>query len=400
MERNPIKKSCLLLIWITFALIELPSVKAFVMPRSFYFASLRKQTTCIPHNTPSSKQTPDNEIQKSLGKISAIRAAESENTVSSFFSFPRLVWRFTRPHTLIGSALAIPAIHALAAPSYAALFSSTSLISMFYTMACALLMNLYITGLNQITDVEIDKINKPYLPIAAGDLSIKHATWIVLIALALSLGMGALHPQLATPGLNLALWGSGILGTFYSLPPFRLKRFPLLAALCIVAVRGTVINAGFFAHAKYAVFGNPIRSVLYYLMNDAACKLSCIFFGIFGIVIALMKDVPDVAGDEKAKIRTMSVRMGQKRIFSAMKSLLTALFVIFGVSFIKGGLTATVRTTAFLRVIVGIFGLIGGISVEKKAFQVNPEDSKDVYQYYMHLWKLFYLSYIALVFAK
>lgn len=399
MKKNLIKKACILSISITFALINFPSTKALIIPRSTFFPLSRKRTKSNSINIPS-KETLNIETQKSFRKLSAITAAESDNNISELISFPLVVWRFTRPHTLIGSALAVPSIHALAAPSYAAFFSSASIISIIYTTTCALLMNLYITGLNQITDVEIDKINKPYLPIATGDLSIKQATWVVLIALMLSLGMGAFHPQLASPGLNLALWGSGILGTFYSLPPFRLKRFPLLATLCIVAVRGTIINAGFFAHAKYAVFGKPIRSVIYYLLNDNACKLSSFFFGIFGIVIALMKDVPDVIGDKKAKIRTMSVRIGQKRVFSMMKSLLTVLFVVFGVGFIREGFTTPVRKTAFLRVTVGIFGLIAGTSVEKKASQVDPEDDKDVYQYYMHLWKLFYLSYIALAFVR
>ena len=201
-------------------------------------------------------------------------------------AFLHVLWRFTRPHTLVGSALAIPAIHALAAPSYNALMSVPNLVSILYAMLPALLMNLFITGLNQITDVEIDKINKPDLPIAAGDLRIRDAICVVAVALVLSLWMGVAHPTLGSQGLNVALWGSGILGTMYSLPPFRLKRFPLLAAFCIVAVRGTIINAGFFAHAKRAAFGGQVGSVVHYLFNDRACMLSSVFFGIFGIVVS------------------------------------------------------------------------------------------------------------------
>ena len=143
--------------------------------------------------------------------------------------FPLVLWRFTRPHTIIGSALAIPALHVLAAPSYASAFTARSLISMVFAMIPALLMNLYITGLNQITDVEIDKINKPNLPIAAGDLSLKGGIVTVMISLILSLLMGVSHPVFGSNGLNVALWFSGILGTLYSLEPFRLKRFPFLA---------------------------------------------------------------------------------------------------------------------------------------------------------------------------
>lgn len=151
-------------------------------------------------------------------------------------------------------------------------------------MAPSLLMNLYITGLNQITDVEIDKINKPKLPIAAGDLSPKAANIIVTISLILSLAMGMCHPTLGSQGLNVALWASGILGTLYSLPPFRLKRFPFLAAFCIVSVRGAVINAGFYAHAKAVAFGIE-TTVLSCLRNDVRCFLSSAFFAVFGIVI-------------------------------------------------------------------------------------------------------------------
>ena len=109
-----------------------------------------------------------------------------------------------------------------------------------------------------------------------------------MTALVLSLAMGMAHPILGSQGLNLALWGSAILGTFYSLPPVRLKRFPLLAALCIVAVRGTIINAGFYAHAKSAAFGESFSSVLYYLLHNRACSLSSLFFGVFGIVVSEM----------------------------------------------------------------------------------------------------------------
>ena len=219
-------------------------------------------------------------------EASATTAAELEGSRHSFGRFLHVVWRFTRPHTLVGSALAIPAVHALAAPSYSALFTMSTLASVLYATLPALLMNLYITGLNQITDVEIDKVNKPGLPIAAGDLQIRDAVCIVSLALLLSLWIGVAHPIYGSQGLNLALWGSGILGTMYSLPPFRLKRFPLLAAFCIVAVRGTVINVGFFAHAKRAAFGEHIGSVIHYLANDRACMLSSVFFGVFGIVVS------------------------------------------------------------------------------------------------------------------
>jgi homogentisate phytyltransferase/homogentisate geranylgeranyltransferase len=316
-------------------------------------------------------------------------------------SFPLVLWRFTRPHTIIGSALAIPALHLLAAPTYAAAFSMRTLTSMVFAMIPALFMNLYITGLNQVTDVEIDKINKPDLPIAAGDLSLKAGVITVVVSLILSLLMGISHPVFGTQGLNMALWFSGILGTMYSLKPIRLKRFPFLALFCIVAVRGAVINAGFFAHAKVAAFGHT-STVMQCLTSDTRCILSSLYFAIFGVVIALMKDVPDVKGDAISNVRTFSVRLGQKRVFGLMHRLLTALFLGVGASFFRGALMMASTSPAVKvgRAVVGTSAVLAGLSVQREAAPVNPEDSKQSYEFYMHLWKLFYLSYLVLPLAR
>jgi homogentisate phytyltransferase/homogentisate geranylgeranyltransferase len=314
--------------------------------------------------------------------------------------FHVVLWKFSRPHTIIGSAMAIPSLHMLAATSLSSAFSAQNLLAMAFAMIPACLMNLYITGLNQITDVEIDKVNKPYLPIAAGMLNMRDATVTVVVSLLLSLTMGLSHPILSTPGLNVALWGSAILGTLYSLPPARLKRFPFLAAFCIVAVRGAIINASFFAHAKAAAFGSTGATVLGCLATDRACFLSSLFFGVFGLVIALMKDVPDVLGDRMANVKTFSVRIGQKQVFHGMRRLLSGLFFGVGAMFLRGSLRAPSMAITGCRLVTSIASGLAGWSVSKEAQTVDPEDSSQVYEYYMHLWKLFYLSYLVLPFAR
>ena len=335
--------------------------------------------------------------------ITPVSGTEEEEDAATP-SFLSVLWRFTRPHTIIGSALAIPALHFLAAPTYAAAWSAHSLGSMVYAMIPALLMNLYITGLNQVTDVDIDKINKPTLPIAAGDLSMKNGIIIILIALFGSLGMGFAHPVFSTEGLNVALWVSGILGTLYSLEPFRLKRFPFLAAFCIVSVRGAVINAGFFAHARAAAFGatsGTTTTVWKCLTSDPSCMLSSLYFAVFGIVIALMKDVPDVKGDELSNVRTFSVRLGQKRVFSGMHRLLTGLLLGVGGGFLRGAMSTTApRIVQVGRGVVALSALVAGWSVQKEAAPVDPRNPQQVYEFYMHLWKLFYLSYLVLPLAR
>jgi len=342
-----------------------------------------------------------------VGTVNGDSSTDADVDASEQVPFPLVLWRFTRPHTLIGSALAIPALHMFAAPTLKAALSVQCLVSMLYSMFPALLMNLYITGLNQVTDVEIDKINKPYLPIAAGILSKRTAVAVCLVALAASLACGVAHPVLGTRGLNVALWGSGILGTLYSLPPFRLKRFPFLAAFCIVAVRGTIINASFFAHAKAAVFGDPAATVLGCILTDPRCLWSSLFFGVFGLVIAIMKDVPDVLGDKISDIRTFSVRVGPQRIFHAARRILTGLFAFTGLSMVrmavvaaKAGSSTTTAPLVASRLVTAACAVAAGLSVRQQSAAVDPENPGQVYQYYMHLWKIFYLCYLLLPLAR
>lgn len=77
------------------------------------------------------------------------------------------------------------------------------------------------------------RVNKPYLPIAAGDLSVKSA-WLLVLLFAISgvLIVGANFGPFITALYCLGLF----LGTIYSVPPFRMKRFPVVAFLIIATV--------------------------------------------------------------------------------------------------------------------------------------------------------------------
>ena len=77
-----------------------------------------------------------------------------------------VLWRFSRPHTIIGTTLSIVGLYAIAVAETSAPPATT----------CSYPdrrphVNIAIVGVNQITDVGIDRVNKPWLPIAAGDLS-------------------------------------------------------------------------------------------------------------------------------------------------------------------------------------------------------------------------------------
>ena len=63
------------------------------------------------------------------------------------------------------------------------------------------------------------------------------------------------------------------------------------------------------------------------------------FMLMFSIVIALFKDIPDVSGDSGAGLRTLSVRLGQQRVFWVCIGLLEAAYAgAIGVSRVFGKL--------------------------------------------------------------
>ncbi|XLR30996.1 hypothetical protein S83_058896, partial [Arachis hypogaea] len=62
--------------------------------------------------------------------------------------------------------------------------------SSFQAVVAALFMNIYIVGLNQLSDIEIDRINKPYLPLASGEYSVGTGVTIVASFSFLSFWLG------------------------------------------------------------------------------------------------------------------------------------------------------------------------------------------------------------------
>ena len=163
--------------------------------------------------------------------------------------------------------------------------------------------------------------------------------------------------------------------------------------------------AGFYSHALSAAFSATKEAaagfgVLHCLLNDWKCALSSLYFGVFGIVIALMKDVPDAHGDRIFDIKSFTVRIGQKRVFHTMKNLLVALFGISGGALLKWATMSPTLGATTRRGLTGLGCLLAGYFTNKESKGVNPEDSGEVYDYYMQLWKLFYLSYLALPLVK
>jgi len=216
--------------------------------------------------------------------------------------------QFSRPHTMLGTLVSVPCIsHSSGAGVMPlGLFSSAILPS--------LLMNAFIVGINQIHDIPIDKISKPHLPLAAGTLSLLSGSVFCVTCLFLSLLITFLHPLSSSP-LKWTICLSALVGYLYSCPPFRLKRNPFSAALCIVFVRGFLANWGFYEHSKtLSAIGNRVAKPLLLPL--------CIHFSFFALSIALEKDRPDMVADGENGIQTFSQILGKEEVLFLSRTLL------------------------------------------------------------------------------
>jgi homogentisate phytyltransferase / homogentisate geranylgeranyltransferase len=255
---------------------------------------------------------------------------------------------------------------------------SLGLFSLLCMWVGALSMNIYVVGINQIQDVEIDRINKPDLPLAAGEFSIAVGKKIVLIAGILSL---ATLPFLSFYFASMVI-AILLIGTCYSLPPFHLKNSPVGAALAIACARGLIFNIGLFLHFSYSMGAGTI-------LPFPVKALALFIFG-FCIVIAIMKDIPDIKGDESHGIRTLAVRAGPALAFNLSLIILGLCYFVF---IFYGVIRWSVPDMAFFAVshILVLAALV------VKSVRVDIKSPSQIYRYYMLLWKMFYLEFIIFI---
>jgi homogentisate phytyltransferase/homogentisate geranylgeranyltransferase len=295
------------------------------------------------------------------------------------YRFVLLLVRFGRPHTLVGTTLSVAGLYVILLAERHSGPNPGHLAPLLLCWIAAIAANIFIVGLNQLTDVEIDRINKPELPIAAGEMSLATGRRAVWAALGASLFAAALvGPALvATVAISMAI------GAAYSLPPLRLKRFALWAAGSIAAVRGVLVNLGVYAALSAALFGGSATGSEF----PPQLLLLAAFVAVFSVAIAVAKDVPDVGGDRSHAIETLAVRIGPGAAFRRARALLSLAYVMVVVLAIAGvpGVNNAVLATSHL----GLLALFWW-----RTARIDAADVGEIRSAYALVWRLFYSEYI------
>lgn len=318
------------------------------------------------------------------GSYSAAAEEGDASLLDAQNSFPSRVarfqdafWRFLRPHTIRGTIIGTTAVVARALLDNSHLIDWGLLPKALRGLLALLCGNGYIVGINQIYDIGIDKVNKPFLPVAAGDLSVP-AAWALVVSLALlgitivAMNFGPLITGLYTFGL--------FLGAIYSVPPLRLKRFAVAAFLIIATVRGLLLNFGVY-YATRASLG------LAYTWSPPILFITS-FVTIFATVIAITKDLADVEGDRKFQISTFATKLGVRNITFLGSGLL---LLNYFTAIVAAYIFPEVFRKGFM--VVGHSLLAGALIYQTWLLDASKYTKEAVAVYYRFIWNLFYAEY-------
>lgn len=226
--------------------------------------------------------------------------------------------RLTRPFTLLPPLLgilsgAVCAFGSAHNPDPERRVTLALLSVVAFGSLCASLLNAASNVLNQITDLEVDRVNKPDRPLVTGEASLSSASRLAAALYVLALvpvwwivvpSTGAFMERATAPLSRhqcFFLFLGGFLATLvYSVPAFgRTKRFGIWANVTIALPRGCWLKvAGWTLVASAGCFEPWVIGLL---------------FALFLVGATSTKDFSDVAGDRAGGCRTLPVLYGNRR---------------------------------------------------------------------------------------
>jgi 4-hydroxybenzoate polyprenyltransferase len=226
--------------------------------------------------------------------------------------------RLARPFTLLppllgivsGSVCAFGSVHN---PDASRQLTWAVVATVILGSMCASFMNAASNAINQIYDLEIDRVNKPTRPIVTGELSIRQA-WIFSIIfyvlallptwLVVPFPFNSLSAKLSAPWAQhetFFIYLAGLVFTFvYSAPELgRTKTLGLGANLTIAIPRGILLKVAGWAMVARVGYTEPwfLGAVI----------------GFFLIGASSTKDFADIAGDRAGGCKTLPIVYGVEK---------------------------------------------------------------------------------------
>lgn len=254
--------------------------------------------------------------------------------------FLHLVWEFSRPFTLAPPALGMLSggVAAIGAHPPTPFTWSVGLNLVLGTLMAATL-NAASNALNQIYDLEVDRVNKPHRPLPSGRLSMSAAwtlTWIFAV-LALVLAW------LVDVQCFILASAAAVFTSIYSVPPLRTKARGAWANITIAIPRGVLLKVAGWSCVKTVVAPEPWFIGL--------------IFGLFLLGASSTKDFADLEGDRAGGCRTLPVIYGVRTAAWMISPFFVFPFLLMPVGALTGLLTGNPVALSLLGVALCAWGV-------------------------------------------
>lgn len=214
------------------------------------------------------------------------------------------VVRLSRPFTLLAPAVGMVAA-GLAAVGYGRDFDLQGwhVAKILVGALAAAILNIASNAVNQIYDLEVDRINKPDRPLPNGDMTVRQAAVVTVVCYAVAIAIAAAINQ--TMFWIVAF--TAVLTYVYSGPPLRTKRHWAFSNFTISIPRGFLLPlAGWTAVSGNAEYGAREVLPIDVLVFAAASWL-------FVLGAATTKDYADLEGDRAGGCITIPLKFGIER---------------------------------------------------------------------------------------
>lgn len=173
-------------------------------------------------------------------------------------------------------------------------FNDIPLYTIISGIASLVFLNAASNALNQVSDREIDAVNKSYRPIPSRIISPREGLWIAVFLYAFSLWRAAMVNRIFVLMVSILIINT----ILYSMGPIRLKKRLWLSNISIAIPRGLLGIV-----AAYSIIGDISRPEPWLVGSIMA---------LFLVGSTTTKDITDVRGDREFGMRTLPVVYGKK----------------------------------------------------------------------------------------
>lgn len=290
---------------------------------------------------------------------------------------------FSRPFTLLAPALGFASGSVTAAGAAPAEpWGADLIVYPVIGLTMAAVLNAASNGLNQIYDLEIDRINKPRRPLPSGRLSLRGAWTFTLIAYLVAL---VLAWFVAPEGRRECFWivvAAAIITVLYSVPPARTKRLGIWANVTIAIPRGVLLKVAGWSAVKTIVAVEP------WFIGG--------IFGLFLLGASTTKDFADMEGDARGGCRTLPIIHGVRRAAWMISPSFVLPFVLIAIGAFTGVLTGNVVLLQLLAAALTAYGLFVCYLMLRRPEDLAVEEN---HVSWAHMYRMMFVAQVGFALA-